>query len=318
MQETEETLHASSVQHSTTSQESALQLESLQLQVEQLQDQRDQLLKKLGRVSQEHQSQLAAVENLTMALEGFQRERENDARLAERDFAARAARAEERHERARQEAAALEEKLERANEGLEAAARLSEQLEAKSAVIAALRQEVRAREELLGKAREELTAASASGAGKVDRGLVKNLVVGYVAADEGKRRDVLRIVATVLDFNKEERLRTGLDGEGAGSASWLRGMFGPGLQRQQQMERAAANAGLDKSLAQAFVQFLESESSPKAKKGGEGQQEDGVGRAGSSSAAAVPRLPAADLAEEEVRRAQVIVTLGDLSIYCDW
>ncbi len=36
----------------------------------------------------------------------------------------------------------------------------------------------------------------------MDKYLVKNLVVGYVAADADKRLDVLKIVATVLDFNQ--------------------------------------------------------------------------------------------------------------------
>ena len=280
-------MHVTTVQHSTSSQEATSQLESLRTQVDQLQDQRDQLLKKLGRVSQEHQSQLMAVENLTMALEGFQRERENDQKLARKELEERLSVEQAKQSEAAEEVRALEEKLERANEGLEAAARLSEQLETKSKVIAALRQEVKVREELLRKAQGELDTASASGAGKVDRGLVKNLVVGYVAADSDKKKEVLKIVATVLDFNQEERLKTGL--EGVSNASWLRGIFSPGLQKQQQLQKAT---GLDQSLARAFIHFLEEESSPKK----QAEQEEGGG---------TPRLPAAEMAEEAVRKLQV-------------
>jgi len=86
LQSTEEALHVSSVQHSTTSQESQAKLEHLQTEVVQLRDQRDQLLRKLARVTQEHQSQSAAVDNLTLALEGFRREKENDLKLAQRDL----------------------------------------------------------------------------------------------------------------------------------------------------------------------------------------------------------------------------------------
>ena len=45
--------------------------------------------------------------------------------------------------------------------------------------------------------------------GKVDRDLVKNLILGYVTADHNKRSEILRIIATVLDFNQEDRGRTG-------------------------------------------------------------------------------------------------------------
>ena len=65
--------------------------------------------------------------------------------------------------------------------------------------------------------------------GRVDRSLVKNLVIGYVMADAGKKMEVLRIVATVLDFNQEERTRTGLEG-GAGGwlSAWVGGAVGGG------------------------------------------------------------------------------------------
>ena len=52
----------------------------------QLSEQRDQLLSKLGRVTSEYQSQSTALDNLTMVLEGFQQERDNDLKIAERDF----------------------------------------------------------------------------------------------------------------------------------------------------------------------------------------------------------------------------------------
>jgi hypothetical protein len=58
----------------------------METQLRQLQDQRDHLLDKLGKVMQEQKSQETALENLTMVLEGFQREKDNDLKLAEKDF----------------------------------------------------------------------------------------------------------------------------------------------------------------------------------------------------------------------------------------
>ena len=45
-----------------------------------------QLLDKLKKVTNEHQAQSTALENLTMVLEGFQRTQQNGLKLAEKDF----------------------------------------------------------------------------------------------------------------------------------------------------------------------------------------------------------------------------------------
>ena len=72
------------------------------------------------------------------------------------------------------------------------------------------------------------------------RALLKNLVVGYVCAPAGHEREVLRVIATVLDFSGEERARVRLD--------------------PAPTPTPAAAAG---SLSQAFVRFLEAESTPR-------------------------------------------------------
>ena len=58
----------------------------------------------------------------------------------------------------------------------------------------------------------------------MDRYLVKNLVVGYAVADGGKKPEVMKVLATVLDFNQEERDKAGING--AGGQGWLKGWFG--------------------------------------------------------------------------------------------
>ena len=85
---------------------------------------------------------------------------------------------------------AFKDQLEKANEGLKAANRLGDQLEQKSRIIAALKQDVKIREELLKKAQQELDAASSISVAKVDRYLVKNLMVGYITAEVSKKPEV--------------------------------------------------------------------------------------------------------------------------------
>lgn len=57
------------------------------------------------------------------------------------------------------------------------------------------------------------------------RALVKNLVIGYVSSSPADRLSVLRVLATVLDFNETERDKTGLNSPAA-SGSWFAGLLG--------------------------------------------------------------------------------------------
>ena len=103
--------------------------------------------------------------------------------------------------------------------------------------------------------------------------MVKNLVVGYVVADVSKKPEILKIVATVLDFNEDERSKTGL-GKGMSAQGWLQSWFGSSAiaasghstseHRRTTSGEVHAVTGLDLGLAQAFVKFLETESKPKA------------------------------------------------------
>ena len=57
---------------------------------------------------------------------------------------------------------------------------------------------------------------------------MKNLVLGYFIAPLNTRSEVLRVVATVLDFNQEERDRVGLDSSSASSSGWFKSLLHPG------------------------------------------------------------------------------------------
>ena len=95
---------------------------------------------------------------------------------------------------------------------MEAAAGLSEQLDKTSTVISNLKQEISVREEMLKSLQAKMLDIANGQVGKVDRDLVKNLVIGYTISDTTKKPEILKIIATVLDFNREERTKTGLDG----------------------------------------------------------------------------------------------------------
>jgi hypothetical protein len=91
-------------------------------------------------------------------------------------------------------------------------------------------------------------------------------------ADAKQKVEILGLMAKVLGFNEEERVKTGLDRPGFG-LQYLRNMM---------PSRNADAAKVDVSIAEAFVKFLETESTPKTP----------------------IRLPAEEMAEEASRRSR--------------
>lgn len=220
--------------------------------------QRDKFSDQLSTATAQLREKNSALRNLQLALEGFQRQKENELKHLEKNCNARIAVEQKAGRVVEEQLRTAKFQLDRANTGLEAAVRLGEQIENKNIVIANLKQEMNAREDLLKQAQEKINNFNTSNVGKVDRSLVKNIVIGYVTADNTKKLEVLRIVATVLDFNQEERARTGLDGSTGG---WLYGLMGGS--RSRNPSTSGPPPDLDQSIAQAFVRFLENESSPR-------------------------------------------------------
>lgn len=87
---------------------------------------------------------------------------------------------------------------------------------------------------------------------KVDKMLVKNLVLGYITSANSNGRDlhqVIKVIGTVLDFRKEDYDRIGANNT---SNTWLTSVLKP-----------SGGSNNEQSLSEAFVRFLENESKPK-------------------------------------------------------
>jgi len=197
----------------------------------------------------------SALRNLQMALEGFQRQKENEIRQVEKRCGEKVAGEQEKCLAVMEELAAARVQLDQAGAGLEAATRLSQQLDSKVQLISSLKHEVSTREELLKDAQEKLKSTTSAQVGRVDRELVKNLILGYVTADSARQSEILKVIATVLDFNKEEHVRSGLESSGG---SWLGGF----MRGRQDSGYNLKTEQINQSIAQAFVTFLEQESVP--------------------------------------------------------
>jgi len=90
----------------------------------------------------------------------------------------------------------------------------------------------------MNKFKEEMVQLKSNNEGKVDKQIIKNLLLGYFSTTGDKKREVERLLARILDFNQEDMAKAGLS-------------FNKSLKT------------FEGSLSSAFVQFLESESRPK-------------------------------------------------------
>uniref|UniRef100_A0A0K2UXT6 Putative LOC100881350 [Megachile rotundata] n=1 Tax=Lepeophtheirus salmonis TaxID=72036 RepID=A0A0K2UXT6_LEPSM len=244
---TEEALRISSAKHSTAIQEANQLGGSLESQVVHLRDERDEVLKKFKKLNKDYKEQTKAVENLQIALDGFRREQENEIRFSQQYLQDKLKSEKEKMDSQEAEISQLKAELESSRQKDSNRQSMVEQLDHKSHIISTLKQEIHSREELLKNARKELSEINQNQNIKVDKNLIKNLVVGYAGADTNKKKEILKIIGTVLDFTPEERKKSGLEG-----AKWS--WFGGSLDD---------SSNLDESLASAFVKFLETESGSK-------------------------------------------------------
>ncbi|XP_014233301.1 thyroid receptor-interacting protein 11-like [Trichogramma pretiosum] len=249
----EEQLKNSSTMYTSASIRAQQQVETLQQQLALMAQQRDDLQNKISAAEDKVASYTASLTNLQLVLEQFQREREKDIHAATEKVRVELQESFNKQDALNKEIAHLKEQLNDARECLLAASRLSDQLDKKSERIEQLNQEVSRLNELVQTADERIQEAQRSCEGKVDRSLVKNLLMGYISSPANDKVSVLRVFANVLDFNEAEREKSGLN-SASSKNSWFSSMINSG---------AAPTKEQESSLSSAFIQFLENESKPK-------------------------------------------------------
>ncbi|XP_039153581.1 thyroid receptor-interacting protein 11 isoform X1 [Drosophila simulans] len=254
----EQQVSKSSTAYTSASIRANQQAETLQAQHALLQQQRDELLAKLGQYEDRELKQQAALTNLQCALEQFQNDKDHDIEMATQRIRREMQAQLDRQGQLQLEMSALQQQLAEANQGLRAAARLSDQLEAGQQTIAVLRDEVESLKEANGQLEQRLSSSESSQTDKIDKSLIKSLLIGYVVSGHaGDKQQVLRMISSVLDFNAQEADKVGLNKQ---QSSWLGAILGGG-------PATASGAGSSRgneNLVQAFVQFLEQESQPQA------------------------------------------------------
>ncbi|XP_032524396.2 thyroid receptor-interacting protein 11 isoform X2 [Danaus plexippus] len=214
------------------------EVETLRNQIKLLEKQREDVQLKLSEAEDARNRSEAALTNLQVVLEQFQLDKERDIHAATEKIRNKTEEFRRANEELRNEISRLHKKLEESSAGLKAATRLGDQVETKTAQINDLKEQVRALQSTVAAAEERYYNAISNQQDKVDKNLVKNLVINYVVSSQNNlnRTQTLRILSTVLDFNQTECEKLGL---------------------------MKSNTSKD-SLAAEFVKFLQNESKPRA------------------------------------------------------
>ncbi|XP_035773361.1 kinesin-related protein 4-like [Anopheles albimanus] len=237
------------------------QAETLQTQYQLLLQQRDELNAKLSSADDRDQKNQASLTNLQCALEQFQMNRERDIELATVNIRKDVERARAREEQLRGDLKLLQQQLNDAKNGLLAAARISDQLEISQVTVASLKNELAKRDEKYAALEHRLQETEASQADKVEKMLVKNLVIGYVVAPNATdKQQIMKLISTVLTMDQAECIKVGLNrSQGGGGSGWFNSILG----HTSGPEGSGGGNYNKESLTEAFVKFLEKESAPR-------------------------------------------------------
>ncbi|XP_049526085.1 thyroid receptor-interacting protein 11 isoform X2 [Dermacentor silvarum] len=206
----------------------------------------------------------ASLANLQLVLDHFQTEKDREIQLLRSSYESQLSL---EREKSRQLVALVtqkQEQLEGSRDALEAAERLSQQLDRREEVIAALKQQLSEREAEMERIRQEVHVVRSTTEGKVDKQIMKSLVLGYFSSPQGQRPEVVRLLARVLDFSRDEMDKAGISlgsQDGRIHIGWISGFF-----------RKSTGAGTGtgaisrplnrESFSALFVKFLQEESEP--------------------------------------------------------
>ncbi|XP_055297343.1 uncharacterized protein LOC129565953 isoform X2 [Sitodiplosis mosellana] len=231
--------------------------ETIQAQYEVLKQQKDELSARLSEAEDRESRNIAALTNLQCVLEQFQKDKERDVEAMTNRIRNELNEEVAKRQTLLNEIQSLKVQLEESKAGLLAAARISDQLEIAQVTNATIKEELRKTQDKLHTAEAKLQETESNQADRVDKSLLKNLLIGYIMAPNNDKQQILKLISSVLDFNQQESDKVGLNRSNQGwLTSILHGSTSPN-------NNQAGGSYSKDSLAEAFVKFLENESRPR-------------------------------------------------------
>ncbi|XP_015792931.1 thyroid receptor-interacting protein 11-like [Tetranychus urticae] len=179
-------------------------------QLEKLKEERDRALDDVSKLDDKVHSLTASVTNLQLVIEQIQKENEKKIKSLAKQHEAAIESERAIQNELRQEIEIYEKRIIEASQALQAATRLTENIDNKEKIIQNLKQELNDKDHHISKLEIDIANLKTSFEGKVDKQVIKNLILGYFGTPNDKKHEVERLLARVLDFNEEEMSRAGL------------------------------------------------------------------------------------------------------------
>ncbi|XP_075265187.1 uncharacterized protein LOC142357443, partial [Convolutriloba macropyga] len=206
-----------------------------------------------------------ASQNLQLVLENFHKEQEREKRLSDEASEKQVSSVNEQKQQLESKLKKLNSKLDKQQELLEQAAHLSSEMELREEEIERLRGEVDAQMVQVSKWKKKAQEASGSGVvgERVEKQLVRNLLVAYLTVPNNKKSDALNMIARFLEFSEQERNKVGINAQRGWFSGWMPSANNNATQAKgggQPTDSASQQQHQD-SFTQKFIEFLESESS---------------------------------------------------------
>ncbi|XP_054986330.1 thyroid receptor-interacting protein 11 [Sorex araneus] len=258
----EEKLVSSSDAMENASHQANLQVESLQEQLNVITRQRDDATVQLAVAREQVKQYALSLSNLQMVLEHFQQEEKAMYSAELEKYQQLVAEWKKKAENLEEKIIPLQERLDEANAALDSASRLTEQLDIKEEQIEELKKQMALQQEMLDDTQTKLMNLVHSTEGKVDKLLMRNLFIGHFHTPKHQRREVFRLMGSILGIKKEE-MEELLSEDQGGVTKWMSGWLGGGSKSVPNTPlRPSQQAVLNSSFSELFVKFLETESHP--------------------------------------------------------
>ncbi|XP_046578475.1 thyroid receptor-interacting protein 11-like [Haliotis rubra] len=216
----EEKILSSSSAVQSASQAAIEQVETLQHQLQGVTSQRDAAYMQMTAMQDQCQQYAASLANLQMVLEQFQQDKDAQISADTERYQDEIKILKDKMNTLQRTLDTTQSELEEASDGLEAASRLSEQLDKKEEAVAALKEEVLLREKSLKAAEEEIRKLTTSTEAKVDKLLMKNMLIGYFQTPSNQRNEVIHMMGGVLNFQHDDYAKIDLN-----RSSWVAGFL---------------------------------------------------------------------------------------------
>ncbi|XP_032803530.2 thyroid receptor-interacting protein 11 [Petromyzon marinus] len=246
----------------STSYEASMRADMLQEQLRAVSLQRDTAVQQCNAARQQAQQYAASLSNLQTVLEQFQQE-EKSMYATELEKHRREAQSNlQKANQMQQQVKQLQEQLDEANDALESASRLTEQLDLKDARIEELQRQVLLQQEMLEEVQTKMMNLLNSSEGKVDKVLLRNILVGYFSTPKNKRVEVLKLMGVVLGVKREDMDKLVSD-EQVTVTKWVSSWLGGGSSHNHPAaSHKSHNLEMNSSFSEMFLKFLETESLP--------------------------------------------------------